>query len=102
VPERKDSTPSLLTILEAYAQLIEQYPQYRARYRASGRISSKHSEPDNVIVLEALADGALAQGTRKRTPPLFAISIARFTNGANAPADFERLATLLAGAGRPA
>jgi hypothetical protein len=100
VPERKDSTPSLLTILEAYAQLIEQYPQYRARYRAVAN-QLEALEPDNVIVLEALADGALAQGTAEANAAALRYLDRAVTNGANAPADYERLATLLAGAGRP-
>jgi hypothetical protein len=101
VPERKDSTPSLLTILEAYAQLIEQYPQYRARYREVGK-QLEATEPDNVIVLEALADGALAQDSAEGRAAALRYLDRAVANGANAPADFERLATLLAGAGRPA
>jgi len=101
VPERKDSAPSLLTNLEAYAQLIEQYPQYRSRYREVGR-QLEATEPDNVIVLEALADGALAQDTAEGRAAALRYLNRAIENGANAPADFERLATLLVGAGRPA
>ncbi len=98
-PDRNESTPALLTILEAYAQLIEPYPQYRARYREVGK-QLEAIEPDNIIVLEALADGALAQETAEGKAAALRYLNRAIQNGANAPADFERLATLLAGAGR--
>ena len=47
-------------MLEAYAQLMEQYPEYRARYWKVAK-QLEAAEPNNVVVLEALADGALAQ-----------------------------------------
>jgi hypothetical protein len=98
-PDRKDSTPSLLTVLAAYSQLIEQYPQYRARYREVGK-QLEATEPANVIVLEALADGALAQDTADGRAAALRYLERAIQNGANAPADFERVATLLAAAGR--
>ncbi|MGA8101483.1 MAG: hypothetical protein WB869_04980, partial [Candidatus Acidiferrales bacterium] len=98
-PDRKDSPPSLLTILAAYSQLIEQYPQYRARYREVGK-QLEATEPANVIVLEALADGALAQDTADGRAAALGYLERAIQNGANAPADFERVATLLAAAGR--
>jgi hypothetical protein len=99
VPGGKGSSPSLLTILEAYAQLIEQYPQYRVRYREVGK-QLEASAPDSVMVLEALADGALAQATAEGRAAALGYLDRAIENGANAPADFERLATLLVGAGR--
>ncbi|MGB8593229.1 MAG: hypothetical protein WCD40_17760 [Candidatus Acidiferrales bacterium] len=99
VPGRKDSTLSLPIILEAYAQLMDQYPQYRARYREIGK-QLEASEPDNVTVLEALADGALAQESAEGKAAALGYLERAIKNGANAPADFERLATLLVGAGR--
>jgi hypothetical protein len=97
-PDRKDSTPSLLTILEAYSQLIEQYPQYRARYWEVAK-QLEATEPDNVMVLEGLADGALAQDTAGARAAALHYLERAIKNGANAPADFERVAALLAGAG---
>jgi len=100
-PDRKNSTPSLLTMLGAYAQLIEQYPQYRARYRQVGK-QLETSDPDNVIVLEALADGALAQDTAQGSSDALRYLDRAIQNGADSPADFERVATLLVAAGRAA
>jgi hypothetical protein len=99
VPGRNDSALSLLTILEAYAQLMEQYPQYRARYRELGK-QLEATEPDNVVVLESLADGAISQGSAEERAMALRYLERAIKNGANAPADFERLATLLVGAGR--
>jgi hypothetical protein len=101
MPGQKDSTPSLLTVLEAYAQLIEQYPQYRVRYREVGQ-QLEATEPDNVIVLEALADGALAQDTAGGKAAALRYLDRAIQNGATEPTDFERLATLLTGAHRTA
>lgn len=101
MPGRNDSTTAPLTILEAYAQLIGPYPQYRAPYRALGK-QLEASEPNSVIVLEALADAALAQDTPAGRAAALSYLDRAIKNGANAPGDFERLATLLAGAGRAA
>jgi hypothetical protein len=100
-PGQKNFPPSSLTILQAYAQLIEQYPQYRARYREVGK-QLEASEPNNVIVLEALADGALAQGSTQGSSAALRYLDRAIENGADSPADFERLATLLVAAGRAA
>jgi hypothetical protein len=99
IPERKDSAPSSLTILEAYAQLMDQYPEYRARYREFGK-QLQTAEPQNVTVLEALADGALAQESADGKARALGYLERAIKNGANKPADFERFASLLVGAGR--
>jgi hypothetical protein len=99
VPGKKDSAPPPQTILEAYAQLMEQYPEYRARYwKAAKQLET--AEPNNVVVLEALADAALAQENVEGKAAGLRYLERAIKNGANAPADFERLATLLVGAGR--
>ena len=99
VPGKKDSAPPPQTILEAYAQLMGQYPEYRGRYRKVAK-QMEAAEPNNVVVLEALADAALAQETAEGKAAALGYLERAIKNGANAPADFESLATLLVGAGR--
>jgi hypothetical protein len=99
VPGRKDSTPPMLTVLEAYAQLMEQYPEYRARYWKVAK-QLEATEPNDVVVLEALADSALAHESAEGKAAALRYLERAIKNGANAPVDFERLATLLVGAGR--
>jgi hypothetical protein len=99
VPGSKDSTPPMLTILEAYAQLMEQYPEYRARYWKVAK-QLEATEANDVVVLEALADNALGQESADGKAAALRYLERAITNGANAPSDFERLATLLVGAGR--
>jgi len=99
LPGKKDSNPPPLTILEAYAQLMEQYPEYRARYWKVARQLAAN-EPDNVVVLEALADSDLQQESADGNAAALRYLERAVKNGANAPGDFERIATLLVGAGR--
>lgn len=99
VPGQKDTAPALLTVLGAYSQLMDQYPGYRSRYREVGK-ELEATEPDNVMVLEALADGALAQESAEGKAAALRYLEHAIKNGANAPADFERFAMLLVGAGR--
>lgn len=99
VPDQKNLVPSPLTVLEAYSQLMDQYPQYRARYREAGE-ELEATEPDNVMVLEALADGALAQERAEGNAAALRYLERAIKDGASAPTDFERLAALLVGAGR--
>jgi len=100
IPGQKDEIAPL-TRLEAYAQLMEKYPQYRAKYQELGRQLEK-SGRNNVIVLEALADGCLANGTAEGKTAALGYLERAVQNGATSPQDFERLATLLVGAGRAA
>jgi hypothetical protein len=99
VPGQKDTAPALLTVLGAYSQLMDQYPGYRSRYREVAK-ELEATEPDNVMVLEALADGALAQESAEGKAAALRYLEHAIKNGANAPADFERFAMLLVGAGR--
>jgi len=98
VPERKDAPPGL-TVFKAYAQLMDQYPQYRARYHDLAK-QLEATNPDDVTVLEALADGALERKSAQGNAMALRYFERAVKNGASAPPDFERLATLLIGAGR--
>jgi predicted Zn-dependent protease len=88
-----------LTLLQAYGQITPSHPEYRERYWALGK-ELQAAEPDNVFVLEALADAALQQ----KTPEGVAVAIRyldRATRGENKnPEDFEQLASLLIATGR--
>ncbi len=98
IPGQKDEIAPLAR-LEAYAQLIEKFPQYRAKYQELGR-QLQESDPNNVTVLEALADGSLANGTVEGKAAALGYLERALQNGATNPQDFERLATLLVGTGR--
>jgi tetratricopeptide (TPR) repeat protein len=99
VPGRGDSTSDPLTLLQAYGQITLSLPEYRERYWALGK-QLQTVEPDNVFVLEALADAALQQ----KNPEGLAAAIRyldRATHGENKnPEDFEQLANLLIATGR--
>jgi Flp pilus assembly protein TadD len=78
---------------------MEQYPEYRARYWKVAK-QLEATEPNDVVVLEALADSALAHESAEGKAAALRYLERAIKNGANAPVDFERLATLLVGAGR--
>jgi tetratricopeptide repeat protein len=99
VPARQDSTLSPLTLLQAYGQIALSHPEYRERYLALGK-QLETVEPENVFVLEALAEAALQQ----KTPEGVAAAIRYLDRGTSRenrnPADFEQLAGLLLATGR--
>jgi hypothetical protein len=95
----KQNVPSLLTLLQAYGQVMLSHPEYRIRYWAVAK-QLKATEPKNVLVLEALADEALQQNNVESS----ALAIRHLQDaiqreGTN-PLDFEELAKLLITAGR--
>jgi predicted Zn-dependent protease len=75
------------------------HPQYRARYWSVAE-QLKAAQPDNVFVLEALAD----QGLAKRSAEGAALAIRyladAISHGSTSPASFEELAQLLIAANR--
>ncbi len=95
----KHAPPTLLTELQAYAQVILAHPEYRSRYWAVAQ-QLKPLHADNVYVLEALADEAL----QKHTPEGSALAIHYLQDaihhGAMNPSDFEELAKLLVATNR--
>jgi hypothetical protein len=99
-PAKKDAPPPL-TLLKAYGQAMLAHPEYRARYWSMGE-QLKSSQPDNVYVLEALADEALQKRTPGGAPLASQYFEAAIQHGATNPADFEKLAELLAAANRQA
>jgi hypothetical protein len=97
-PARQD-TPSPLTRLQAYAQVMLAHPEYRVRYWSVAK-QLKASEPDNVPVLEALADATLQEKNAESTSLAIRYLEDAIQHGATNPADFEELARLLVAAGR--
>jgi hypothetical protein len=95
----RQKAPPLLTLLQAYGQIMLAHPEYRIRYWSVAE-QLKPLQPDDVHVLEALADEAL----QKRTPSEAALATqyleAAVRHGATNSADFEKLSELLQAANR--
>jgi hypothetical protein len=91
-PAKPDS-PRPLTLLQAYGQVMLAHPEYRARYWALAK-QLKPIQPDNVHVLEALADEALQKKTPEGTAQAIQYLEAAVQHGATNSADFEKLAEL--------
>jgi len=99
-PAKKDS-PSPLTLLQAYAQVMLARPEYRARYWALAE-QLKANQPGNVEVLEALADKAVQNKNAEGSALGIRYLQEAILHGATNPADFEELAQLLVAANRQA
>ncbi|MCU1304721.1 MAG: hypothetical protein JWQ87_5005 [Candidatus Sulfotelmatobacter sp.] len=97
----KKNVPSPLTLLQAYSQVILSHPEYRPRYWAVAE-QLKASQPDNVQVLEALADEALQNKNAEGSARVIQYLQDAILHGATNPADFEELAQLLVAANRRA
>ncbi len=95
----KQDAPLPLMLLQAYGQVMLAHSEYRARYWAVAE-QLKATQPENVHVLEALADEALA----KRNSGDATLAIRYLQNaiqhGSTASEDFEELANLLVAADR--
>jgi hypothetical protein len=95
-PAKRD-TPSPLTLLQAYAQVMLAHPEYRARYWSVAE-QLKAIQPDNVRALEALADEALQRKNSGDKGLAIRYLQDAIQRGATDPADFEELAKLLVAA----
>ena len=95
----KQDAPLPLMLLQAYGQVMLAHSEYRARYWEVAE-QLKATQPENVHVLEALADEALA----KRNSGDSTLAIRYLQNaiqhGSTASEDFEELANLLVAADR--
>lgn len=97
----KMTIPAPLTLLEAYRQVMTAHPSYRERYWSLAK-QLEASEPENVAVLEALADLSLQKKSWEGLEGAIRyLDLAR-TRGSTNPADFELLGRLLVAAGDPA
>ena len=95
----KENAPSPLMLLQAYGQVMLAHSEYRARYWAVAE-QLKASQPENVHVLEALADEALAKRNSKDATLAIRYLQNAIQHGSTASEDFEELANLLVSADR--
>ena len=98
VPGKRD-TPSPLTLLQAYRQVMLSNPGYRERYWALAK-QLEPTQPENVFVLEAMADLSLQQRNSDGVAAAIRyLDLAR-SRGSTTPADYEQLARLLVSTGQ--
>jgi hypothetical protein len=95
----KQDVPPLLTLLQAYGQVMPAHPEYRARYWAVAR-QLKNTQLENVQVLEALADESLQKKNAEGASLAIRYLEDAIHHGATNLADFEELANLLVAANR--
>ena len=95
----KQDVPSPLTLLKAYGQVMLSHPEYRTRYWAMAR-ELKDAQPENVYVLEALADESLQKKNSEGVSLSIQYLQKAILHNATNPADFEELAKLLLAANR--
>jgi len=93
IPGRQNS-PDQLTLLQAYGQTMLSHPEYRQRYWALAK-QLEATFPDNVFVLEALADWALQQKTREGVTAGIRYLDRAVKRGSTNPADLQQLGNLL-------
>jgi len=95
----KQESPRPLTLLQAYGQVMLAHPEYRARYWSVAE-QLKAAQPDNVQVLEALADKAVQDKNGEGSEQAIRYLEGAILHGATSPADFQELAELLVAAKR--
>lgn len=100
IPGRGDA-PTQLTLLQAYGQVMLSHPEYRPRYWGLARELEK-THPENIFVLEALADWSLQQKTREGVTSAIGYLDEAVKRGTTNPADFQQLGSLLMASGREA
>jgi len=82
------------TLLRAYRQVMLSHPEYRQRYWKLAQELEK-TEPNNVTVLQALADVSLQQRNREGLNAAISYLDRARLHGTTQPADFEQLAKML-------
>jgi hypothetical protein len=95
----KQDAPRPLTLLQAYAEVMLAHPEYRTRYWSVAE-QLQAAEPDNVQVLEALADKAIRDKNAEGSERAIRYLRNAILHGTTNPADFEELAKLLVAAKR--
>jgi hypothetical protein len=90
---------SPLVRLQAYAQVVLAHSEYRPRYWSlAAQLNTSH--PENVDVLEALADEAVQKHSAEGSSQAAQYLQEAIRHGATNPVTFEELAKLLAAANR--
>ena len=95
----RQNAPALLTLLQAYGQVMLGHPEYRARYWSVAE-QLRPTQPENISVMEGLADEALQNKTANGAALATQYLAATVQHGTTNPADFEKLADLLGAANR--
>jgi hypothetical protein len=95
----QQNVPPPLTLLQAYGQVMLAHPEYRERYWSMAK-QLESTQPENVLVLEALADWAVQKKNVEGASFAVRYLEAAIRHGTTNPADFEQLATLLVAAHR--
>jgi len=90
----KSATVPPLTLLQAYRQVMLSHPEYRPRYWKLAQELEK-TEPNQVAVLQGLADLSLQQRTPEGLNAAIAYLNPALQRGSTQPADFEQLAKML-------
>jgi tetratricopeptide (TPR) repeat protein len=99
MPGRNDALIPPIILLQAYGQLMGAHPEYRERYVALAE-ELRHSTPNDIYVLEALAYGALAKNGEEGTQQAIEYLTRAIGQGSTLPGDFEQLGNLLMNARR--
>ncbi|HKV38017.1 MAG TPA: tetratricopeptide repeat protein, partial [Blastocatellia bacterium] len=98
IPGAADAIPPL-TLLRAYGELLASHPEYRQPYLGVldqlGR-----AEPDNPLVLSALAFRRMSEGTPEGREAAIRYGSRAIQLGSSSSADYENLGSLLADSGR--
>ena len=89
-----DASVSPLVLLQAYGQAMSSHPEYRRLYWELARQLEK-SDPENIVVLKALADWATQQRTSAASDKAVAYLSSAIEHGDSDPDDYEELARLL-------
>ena len=92
-PGKNGAVPPL-TLLQAYRQVMLSHPEYRQRYWKLARDLEK-TEPNNITVLQALADLFLQQRNQEGLNAAISYLDRARLQGTTQPADFEQLAKML-------
>jgi Flp pilus assembly protein TadD len=92
--DEKQQSVSPLMLLEAHRQVMLSHPEYRQRYWAVAK-QLEAVEPENVSVLQALADLALQEKSQDGAAKAIRYLRAARSHGSTQPADVELLARLL-------
>lgn len=99
VPGKENIAPPALTLLEAYGELANSHPQYRQRYMAFLKQIAQ-TEPNNRVVLQALAWAAQQEGTPEGTSTAIRYLTRVIDLGSSSSSDYQALANLLSRSGR--
>jgi hypothetical protein len=91
--------PSPLRLLQAYGQVMLAHPEYRVRYWSVAK-QLQATQPNNVQVLEALADESLQKKNDESASQAIRYLEGAVQQGATNPTDFEELAKLLVAGNR--